>query len=608
MIEEFDTYREQLTDELIRDSRLIPAKDGGYKLRTTMQYVLSHYSCEAILDMCLTKSLDELKYCITHKENPYRHTCPICKRQCQFINGTYAGSCRSKRCLCEMLLSNESISDKHQFIIDNYLNGNSEFNYIQIGFIEKYKVYSNSQLPGWHQSVVSTYSNKTPEERKQTRLKTMQTCREKYNTDFSQQAESVKVKQRLTWKNKTSEELELKDKRRKQTTLSKYGVDHIMKSADVIDTVKKRHFEKFSYYHWEQKHISHKDIYFDDAKFKDFVISLYNENNESRVKKTVLDKYFNVNTLGRCEELHLRKYIYVQRSKLEEQVKKAFDNNKIHYQWRNRSIVPGTNGMKHFYELDFYLPDYNAAIEINDLATHNAIARSSSKFGEKYHLYKTEECKKKGIRLIHIWEWDLAGSHNKTINWLLNELNESKRRIGARQCKIKQVSRDEEKDFLNTYHLQGYTKSSVCLGLYNDDELLEVMSFGKARYNKKYEYELLRLCTRHGYSVIGGASRLFKHFTDNYTPESVISYCDYSKFTGDVYEKIGMTFDKLSKPTIVYCDFKMNVINESMLMRYGVDNLLHTNYGPGTDNREMIIKHGYLPVYNCGNLIYVWKK
>ena len=44
------------------------------------------------------------------------------------------------------------------------------------------------------------------------------------------------------------------------------------------------------------------------------------------------------------------------------------------------------------------------------------------------------------------------------------------------------------------------------------NELIEVMTFGKPRYNKKYEWELLRLCTKFGYIVSGGANKLIKYF------------------------------------------------------------------------------------------------
>ena len=69
-----------------------------------------------------------------------------------------------------------------------------------------------------------------------------------------------------------------------------------------------------------------------------------------------------------------------------------------------------------------------------------------------------------------------------------------------------------------------------------------------------------------------------------------------------------MDFNKLSNPTIIYCNYDMNVINESILNKYGIDNLLGTHYGLHTNNKELIIKEGYLPIPNCGNLIYTYKK
>lgn len=62
------------------------------------------------------------------------------------------------------------------------------------------------------------------------------------------------------------------------------------------------------------------------------------------------------------------------------------------------------------------------------------------------------------------------------------------------------------------------------------------MSFGKPRYNKNYECELLRLCTKNGYAVVGGAEKLFSYFVKTHNPKSVISYCDLSKFMGNVYK------------------------------------------------------------------------
>lgn len=112
-------------------------------------------------------------------------------------------------------------------------------------------------------------------------------------------------------------------------------------------------------------------------------------------------------------------------------------------------------------------------------------------------------------------------------------------KIRAAKCEIRLVNNKIERDFLNENHYQGYIPSKVCYGLYNNNELLCLMSFGTPRYNKRYDWELLRLCTKKDYQVYGGASKLFKYFCNNYSG-SIISYCNMSKFTGKVYESIGM--------------------------------------------------------------------
>ena len=110
----------------------------------------------------------------------------------------------------------------------------------------------------------------------------------------------------------------------------------------------------------------------------------------------------------------------------------------------------------------------------------------------------------------------------------------------ASKLKIKEVDSKEEKQFLIENHYQGYVASRVCYGLYNGNELLCLMSFGKPRYNRRYDWELLRLCTKKDYQVYGGASKLFKHFCNSFSG-SVLSYCNKSHFSGKVYESIGMT-------------------------------------------------------------------
>lgn len=133
-----------------------------------------------------------------------------------------------------------------------------------------------------------------------------------------------------------------------------------------------------------------------------------------------------------------------------------------------------------------------------------------------------------GYQCIHVWDWD-------DVDKILSLLDE-RPTVYARKCEIKHVTNKEAKKYINEYHLQGYAKAKINIGLYYENELVSIMTFDKPRYNKKYEYELVRYCA--SYNVIGGAERLFKNFIREYKPNSIISYCDLSKFTGNTYEKL----------------------------------------------------------------------
>ena len=83
---------------------------------------------------------------------------------------------------------------------------------------------------------------------------------------------------------------------------------------------------------------------------------------------------------------------------------------------------------------------------------------------------------------------------------------------------IKEGVSKENIFFLNNNHLQGNVNAAVKLGLYYNDELVSVMTFGKLRLalgNKKSnidEYEMYRYCNKLDTNIIGGASKLLDYF------------------------------------------------------------------------------------------------
>jgi hypothetical protein len=178
--------------------------------------------------------------------------------------------------------------------------------------------------------------------------------------------------------------------------------------------------------------------------------------------------------------------------------------------------------------------------------------------------------------------------------------------VYARECEVRSIGKREAREFLDTFHLQGATKQlQYAYGLYHNEELVEVMTFGKPRYNKNYEYELLRLCSDPNYTILGGASRLLKYFEMEVNPRSIISYCDLSKFNGSVYYNLGFKLQNQTEPARHWYNSKTKRhITDYLLRQRGFDQLHKTSFGKGTDNAQLMIESGYVEIYDCGQLVF----
>lgn len=228
----------------------------------------------------------------------------------------------------------------------------------------------------------------------------------------------------------------------------------------------------------------------------------------------------------------------------------------------------------------------NILVEINPSPTHNSTWHPFREGGmdKSYHRRKTETAKENGYRCIHIFDWD---DKNKIISIL-----KKRERIFARNCEIKYVELSERSDFINKYHLQGYAKDEFGIGLYYNKSLVSVMTFGRPRYNKNYDYELIRYCS--SMHVVGGAEKIFKKFKEDFSNKSIVSYCDESKFNGDVYKNLGFKYEG-NKVSCHWYNIKTKQhILDSLLRQRGADQLLGTNYGKGTSNEEIMKSFGFV--------------
>lgn len=290
----------------------------------------------------------------------------------------------------------------------------------------------------------------------------------------------------------------------------------------------------------------------------------------------------------------------------ERQWKRTFEENGLH---DGEDFIHNDRAALNGKEIDFLFPEHNLGVEINPSITHASDDVGYVQFVPKpttYHQKKALLAEKHGINLINVYDWNDKG---KIIDIIKSNLGMTQR-IGARKCSVVVPSVADERAFLSANHLQGYVKSDIRLGLLYNGNIVALMSFGKKRFNapENVEYELLRYASLRGVTVVGGASRLFAHITEENGITSVISYASLDISNGRLYDKLGFDQVRSTKPSYMWIDPRNPERHYSwnLIKSRGVDNVLGTDIGPG-NNIDIMLGLGFVRVYNAGSKVYLWE-
>jgi len=440
----------------------------------------------------------------------------------------------------------------------------------------------------------------------------------------------------------------------KKTSLEKYGVDHYSKTDEFIEKVKQTSFDKFGVDYYTQTEdyknrikITNKNRDYSDMikKVKKSVLIKYgNENyhqseNFKNKKHLIVEKYKNTITKKLLEKYNNlvftdnKNYIFLCEKKHNYEISRELLKNRIKlnttictvcnpigsfssgYEIKlcefiknnyNNEIIENNRKIISPLELDIYIPDLKLAFEFNGLYWHSEVNKENN-----YHLNKTEECEKQGIQLIHIWEDDWLYRQEIVKSIILNKLGKNTNKIYARKCIIKEMYDNKLlRDFLNKNHIQGFVGSKVKIGLFYNDELVSLMTFGNRRIamgkksTNKGEYELLRFCNKLNTNIVGGASRLFKYFINNYTPSEMTTYADRSFSQGKLYETLGFNYNGKTEPNYYY------IIDGIRHHRFNFrkDLLVKKGFDPNKSEHEIMIDRKIYRIYDSGNLKFIYKK
>jgi len=389
------------------------------------------------------------------------------------------------------------------------------------------------------------------------------------------------------------------------TNLKKYGVRSTAQLDWVKEKAKQTCLKKFKHVSSEVGNIKNLELY----NNKEFIKKNFlDENNYFKLKEFM--NFFNCSQVAAHSTLKRLQIDFNHRTSYSNLEKEIINFIKEIY---SGEIIENSRKIISPYELDIYIPEKNLAIEFNGLYWHSFNDIDSLNEFKFRHLNKTKLCEEKDINLLHIFENEWLDLTKQDI-WksiISYKLGIVKQRYFARKLEIKEINSKLARDFFEENHIQGYTNAGIRIGLFDNQKLISCMTFAKPRFNKNYQYELIRFASLKYTSCVGCAQKLFKYFLRKYQPESIISYANrrWAFAKKNIYQKLNFKFIKETEPNYYYFKLKdLKLYHRSYFQKYKLKNYSDIQFDPSLTETEIMFNSGYRRIYDCGNLVYEFRR
>lgn len=520
--------------------------------------------------------------------------CKTCGKPITYNCGGFNDFCSTK---CSSL--NPDVKNKllktcqEKYGVDHPLKSNLIRNKIKQTCLEKYGVdnpwKSDLIKEKIKQTCLEKYGSEYVSSTIEFRKNVKNTCLEKYGVDNPRKSDLIKKKiaekKLINHGDKNFNNRELF----KKTMIEKYGVEHALQYKPFLDKFNEHIINKL-----KDKCISHNIIF---NNYNNNILNAHCDkcNNNFEINLNV----FNIRcSTGECICTNCNPYkLYVHRSKYEDEVfdiVSSFYNGPIE---KNKKFSFVIDGKTYNFELDLYLPEDKIGIEFNGLYWHSELYKEKN-----YHIGKKILFDKKyNINILNIWEDDWNNNVKKDIiiARLKNKLGYAQNKVYARKCIIKNINSCDSKHFLDDNHLMQNRNASIKLGMYYNDELLMVATFNNINEHK---YELIRLCTKKNYIIIGGFSKIIQYFINEYKPYKIISYIDldWSNLNNNSYNKIGFKLIKITKPDYFWIGNEH--IRENRI-KFQKHKLVKQGFDKNKTEDEIMHERNYIKLYGTGNLL-----
>ena len=242
----------------------------------------------------------------------------------------------------------------------------------------------------------------------------------------------------------------------------------------------------------------------------------------------------------------------------------------------------------------------NIGIEYDGLYWH-----SDEKRGKYNLIEKTNFFANMGIRIVHIFEDEWKNKQEIVKRKLKNILNCNEEKVYARKCEIREVNTSDKNEFLEKYHIQGKDVSKYRFGLFYNNKLVSIMTFGSPRYDKdKSCLELIRFAS--SINVVGGFSKLLNYVIKTIPNiNKIVTYADlrWSSETKNVYLTNGFKLSHKSKPDYFYTTGE-NRIHRYAFRKSVLKEKFPEYYDPNLTEKEIMEKTKYFSIHDCGNAVF----
>ena len=457
------------------------------------------------------------------------------------------------------------------------------------------------------QTCLERFGHENPFSSSKVQDKIRQICLEKFGHEYALQSPEVQEKSKQTCLERfghehASSSPEIQEKV-KQTCLDRFGVDYPMQSPEVQEKRKQTCLEKLGFYHpMQSPEIQEKVKQTCLDRFgHEYVLQSPEVQEKSR--QTCLDRFGHEYALQSPEVQEKVRQTNIERygsayphhtyGKTQEEITQWLNSFGFNFQ-SNHTVLAGK-------ELDLYDEKLNFAIEYCGLHWHHE--NSPQPRLKDYHISKFKICKEKHIQLITIFEDEWLNNQEIIKSVILSKLGIFEKRIYARKCIAKEISKKEFTDFCDKHHVQGGNHlAKVCFGLYYEDELIGVMDLGvHHRKQTKDEMVLTRLCFKAGYQIIGGASKLFAacvNWCKNNEIKKIISWSDNRWSNGIIYKNLKFKLEEELGSDYSYVNMsypKERISKQSQIK-------CNTGCPKGIGEKEWALQNGLSRIWDCGKV------